>query len=456
MDINTIIDTMRDDLVDTLKRWIAVPSVKEAALPGAPFGEEVKRMLHMALEEGARMGFEVRNIDEYAGDLRMGPIGVEPLGILAHLDVVPAGDGWQTPPFEPVQVGDRIYGRGTSDDKGPAIAALYAMKALKEAGVPLKREVRLILGCDEESGWEDMHYYCEHCDMPKTGFSPDASFPVINTEKGLLHLSLRAPYCADGLEVKEINVGERCNVIPGNATALIAGSEADCEKINRLAEDMMVQVEAEYQGEHTIKLISTGIPGHAAYPEAARNALGQLLIMLRALGVCGVLKKLADVVGMESDGSGLGIRCSDETSGGLTCNLGILRYSPENGLYATLDIRYPILCNWEALVAAATAALGKEIQVTVDEQKDPHHVAPSSELVSALLEAYHEVTGRPKECIATGGGTYARCLQEGVAFGSAFPEDEELAHQAGEYASIDGLMQNVQIFARAIQLLAGE
>ncbi len=456
MDISTIIESMRDDLVDTLNRWIAVPSVKAEALPGAPFGGEVKRMLHMALEDGEKMGFAARNIDEYAGDLRMGPIGVEPLGILAHLDVVPAGDGWQTPPFEPVQVGDRIFGRGTSDDKGPAIAALYAMKAIQEAGIPLKREVRLILGCDEESGWEDMRYYCEHCDMPKTGFSPDASFPVINTEKGMLHLSLRAPYCAEGLEVKEINVGERCNVIPGNATALIGGTEDECERINRLADDMMVQVEAEYLGEHTIRLISTGIPGHAAYPEAAKNALGQLLIMLRALGVAGTLKTLADVVGMESDGSGLGIRCSDETSGGLTCNLGILRYAPETGLYATLDIRYPILCKWEALLAAATAALGKGIQVTVDEQKDPHHVAPSSELVTALLDAYHEVTGRPRECVATGGGTYARCLEEGVAFGSAFPEDEELAHQAGEYASVDGLMQNVQIFARAIELLAGE
>ncbi len=456
MDINTRIDSMREELVDTLKRWIAVPSVKAEAQPGAPFGAEVKRMLHMALEEGEKMGFVARNIDEYAGDLRMGPLGVEPLGILAHLDVVPAGDGWQTPPFEPVQNGDRIYGRGTSDDKGPAIAALYAMKAIQEAGIPLRREVRLILGCDEESGWEDMRYYCEHCDMPKTGFSPDASFPVINTEKGMLHLSLRAPYCTEGLEVKEINVGERCNVIPGNATALVGGTEEDCHRINRLAEDMLVEVEAQYLGEHTVKLISTGIPGHAAYPEAARNALGQLLIMLRALGVCGELKTLADVVGMESDGCGLGIRCSDETSGGLTCNLGILRYAPETGLYATLDIRYPILCKWEALLAAATAALGKGIQVTVDEQKDPHHVAPSSELVTALLDAYHEVTGRPKECVATGGGTYARCLEEGVAFGSAFPEDEELAHQAGEYASVDGLMQNVLIFARAIELLAGE
>ncbi|MBE5815092.1 MAG: M20 family metallopeptidase [Clostridiales bacterium] len=456
MDINTIIDTMRDELVDALNRWIAVPSVKADALPGAPFGAEVKRMLHMALEDGEKMGFAARNIDEYAGDLRMGPIGVEPLGILAHLDVVPAGDGWQTPPFEPTQVGDRIFGRGTSDDKGPALAALFAMKAIKEAGIPLRREVRLILGCDEESGWEDMRYYCEHCDMPKTGFSPDASFPVINTEKGMLHLSLRAPYCAEGLEVKEINVGERCNVIPGIATALIGGNEAECERINRLAEDMLVQVEAEYMGENTIKLISTGIPGHAAYPEAAKNALGQLLIMLRALGVKGVLRTLADVVGMEYDGCGLGIRCSDETSGSLTCNLGILRYGPESGLYATLDIRYPILCKWEALLAAIVASLGKDIHITLDEQKDPHHVAPGSELVTALLDAYHEVTGRPRECVATGGGTYARCLEEGVAFGSAFPEDEELAHQAGEYASIDGLMQNVRIFARAIELLAGE
>ena len=451
--INDIIDGLRDEMTQTLIRWIQVPSVKGIPEEDAPFGKEVRRALDMALEDAKKMGFETRNFDGYAGDVRMGPLGVEPLAILAHLDVVPTGDGWKVDPFGAVIEGDRMYGRGTSDDKGPAVAALYAMYALKKAGVPLKREIRLILGCDEESGWECMSYYMSHCDMPKTGFSPDASYPVINTEKGMLHLSLRGAYSADGLKVREINVGERCNVVPGMATALLEGDSALCERANRLAEEKQLRVEASLQADGTVLLSSLGTTGHAAYPEAAMNALGQLLVALDGLGITGALKTLAERVGMEYDGLSLGIRCKDETSGPLTCNLGILRYNEKDGLYATLDIRYPILCDHKALLRCIRAALGEEIDVIVDEQKDPHHVAPNSPLVTALLDAYHEITGRPRECIATGGGTYARVLEEGVAFGSAFPEDEELAHQAGEYLSLNGLMVNLHIFARAIEKL---
>ena len=452
-DLSIIIDELRDEMIRTLKGWIQVPSVKAAPEPGAPFGREVRRALDLVLSDAAAMGFETRNFDGYAGDVRMGPLGVDPLAILVHLDVVPAGDGWTMNPFGAEIEGGRMYGRGMSDDKGPAAAALYAMYAMKKAGLPLKREVRLIFGCDEESGWECMKYYLAHCDMPRTGFSPDASYPVINTEKGMLHLSLRAGYAQDGLRVKEISVGERCNVIPGIATALVEGDEALCAKINHLAGDMHLQVEAQMRDGLAL-LTSTGVPGHAAYPEAARNAIGQLLLMLRALGVTGPLRTLADQVGMEYDGLGLGIRCMDETSGGLTCNLGILRYNEKDGLYATLDIRYPILCDHAALTACVRAAL-EGIEVTVDEQKAPHHVAPNSKLVMALLDAYHEATDRPRECVATGGGTYARVLEEGVAFGSVFPGEEELAHQADEYMSLDSLALNMRIFARAIEKLQG-
>ncbi len=452
-EIEMIVDGFKDELTEMLSRWIRIPSVKTEPDGDAPFGAEVKRALVAALEDAKAMGFETRNLDNYAGDVRMGKLGVDPLGILVHLDVVPTGDGWNVDPFGAVIEGDRMYGRGTSDDKGPAAAALLAMKAVKLANVPLKREVRLIFGCDEESGWDDMKYYMEHCDMPKTGFSPDASFPIINTEKGILHLSLRAAATKDGLYVKRIKVGERPNVIPGLASALVAGDAALCEKINRLSGDMHLQIEA-FERPEGIEIVSTGIAGHAAYPDNARNAIGQLLIMLRALGVTGALKTLADCVGMEYDGLGLGAKCSDEVSGPLTCNLGILNYD-ENGMYATLDIRYPVHANHVWLTRSIRAAL-ENIEVTVDEQKEPHHVAPNSALVTALLDAYHETTDRPRECVSTGGGTYARCLGEGVAFGSAFPEDEDLAHQAGEYASLDGLMTNIKIFARAIIKLAGE
>ena len=453
-DISRMIDDLRDDLIEMLKRWIAVPSEKGEAAPGAPFGAEVNRMLELALSDAKALGFETRNIDGYAGDVRMGSLGQNPLAVLAHLDIVPAGDGWKTNPFEAVVENGRIYGRGTSDDKGPAVAALFAMYALRQAGVPLDREVRLILGCDEESGMEDMAYYREHYDIPKIGFTPDASFPLINTEKGLLQLELTAPAATEGLVVESINVGERFNVIPGLASAVIHGNEALCEKVNRLAGDMHLAVTAEVMDTNRLRLLSTGIPGHSAYPEAARNAIDQLLLMLRALGVCGPLKALADCVSMNSDGNGLNIHCRDEMSGALTCNMGILRYDVK-GLYATYDIRYPLLASNQRILKTLTAALGSDIAVSIHGHKEPHHVAPNSELVTCLLDAYHEETGRERECISTGGGTYARCLDEGVAFGSAFPEDEEVAHQAGEYISIDGLMQNVRIFANAIVRLAG-
>lgn len=195
------------------------------------------------------------------------------------------------------------------------------------------------------------------------------------------------------------------------------------------------------------------MPGHAAFPEGAKNALGQLLVVLKALGAEGSLAVLAERVGAEYDGLSLGIRCKDETSGPLTCNLGILRYNEQDGLYATLDIRYPILCDHKALTRCIEAALAPEVSVTVDSQKDPHHVSPHSKLVKDLLDAYHEVTGLPREAVATGGGTYARVLEEGVAFGSVFPGEEELAHQADEYMPVDSLVKNVQIFVYALQKL---
>ena len=451
--LNQIIDGMREPLIAMVDRWLSIPSVRAEGKPGAPFGYECRMALDVALKDAEALGFDVRDFDGYAGDVRMGAIGVEPLGILGHLDVVPAGDGWKTDPFVPFHDGDRIYARGSSDDKGPVAAALLAMKAVKDAGIPLSREVRLILGCSEETAWDDMAYYSEHCDMPRTGFSPDASYPVINTEKGSLQISLHADYEMGGM-VKEIHVGERHNVIPGEASALLRGDNALADKINAAAAGLGLDVKAEAV-DGGVKAVSVGIPGHAAYPEGAKNALGQLLKVLRAVGLTGALATLADVVGTEYNGESLGIACSDKTSGPLTCNLGILQYDAEKGLYATLDIRYPILYSHTALTAALTAAIGGALRVNVDSQTDPHHVAPNSQLVTALLDAYHEVTGLERICVATGGGTYAKCLEEGVAFGCAFPDDEDLAHQANEYLSIDGLMKSIRIFANAIVKLAG-
>ena len=451
--MDQIIKEMRDQMIQTLAKWVRIPSVKGEPQPGAPFGVQVREALDAALADAQAMGFAVRNFDGYVGDVRMGPEGVNPLAILGHLDVVPQGEGWDTDPFGAEIRDGRMYGRGTEDDKGPVVAALYAMLALKKTGIPLKREVRLILGCDEESGMECVKHYAKVCDLPRVGFSPDGVFPVINTEKGMLHLSLHGDWCQDGLQVLEFCVGERPNVVPGKAKALVSGEEDLVEKANAAARELGLEVTAKIAEAGVVELYSEGIPGHAAYPEVTRNAVGQLLLVLKALGVEGPLKAVAEKIGMEYYGESLEMACQDGVSGPLTCNLGIIRYTREEGLYATLDIRYPILANPTALAAAATAALAPAVRVVVDSQKEPHHVAPNSKLIQSLLSAYTEVSGRPGECLSTGGGTYARLLQEGVAFGSVFPGEEEVCHHANEYFDLNSLELNVKIFARAIELL---
>jgi len=450
--IAALIDSYRDELVAALARWISVPSLKDTPAPGAPFGVEVRRMLDMAMADAAAMGFTAKDYDGYACDITLGD-APEAVAVLGHLDVVPAGDGWQTPPFTAVIEDGKVIGRGSIDDKGPSLAALYAMRAIKEAGVPLKKSIRMILGCDEESGWEDMEYYAAHADMPEVGFSPDASFPIINTEKAMLHAFINAPVASTGLQVKQLWTGERVNVIPGECKALLAGGAELAEKVAAYAAKVNLPYTAQVT-EEGVWVTAEGIPGHSAYPEGRRNAIGMMLLLLKELGVEGPLLTLANVYGMEHDGASLGCACQDEVSGPLTCNMGILHL--ENGaITASLDMRVPVTADLDQLEQNARAALAGFTFTTV-EKKEPHHVPAESELVSQLLAAYHEESGLEAYPTSTGGGTYAKVLKQGVAFGAAFPTDEDLAHQAGEYASIDGLMMAAKIYANALLRLCAE
>ena len=452
--LNAIIESMHDEMIDTLQKWIRVPSVKGEAAPGAPFGKEVRSMLDMALADCEQMGFKTQNFDGYIAHADLGEGSDEDaLAIMAHLDVVPEGDGWKYPPYGAVIENGRMYGRGTSDDKGPAVAALYAMKAVKDAGIPLRRKVRLILGCDEESGWEDIAHYNKVATMPRMGFSPDASYPIINIEKGICRLELHGVLSNEGLQVIAFNNGERPNVIPGRASALVAGDAATVAQAEAAAKKLDIPAEVQLT-DKGVSITVTGISGHAAYPETARNANGEMLLLLRELGVQGDLRLLADKIGLDYKGEGLEISVSDGISGYLTCNLGIIR-AGEGGVYATLDIRYPVMTNPDMIIKNVSASL-PGMRVDAMEVKEPHHVPAGSELVQNLLDAYHEVTGYERKCLYTGGGTYARSLQEGVAFGASFPQDEDLAHQANEYADIEGLYKNIKIFALAIVKLAGK
>lgn len=466
--LDQIVESYRDELIANIRKWISIPSVQGApAGENAPFGTEVRRMLDMALADAASFGFEVRDIDGYAGDVSYGS-GPETMGMLAHLDVVPLGDGWKHDPLGGEIEDGKLYGRGTTDDKGPALCALYAMRAVKEAGIPMKDGVRLILGCDEETGMSDMRYYASKLKMPDYGFSPDAEFPVINIEKGGVNMLLsRVTGGEDGaaMPVYRLYAGERPNVVPAEARAEVGLNGLTIAELNVklakiCAKHDRFRLEAFPKGEGRAEIIATGVNAHAAMPEGGVNAAGMLLIGLKELGAGGGSKEaiamLADAVGMDYTGSLLGIAVSDELSGPLTCNLGILRYD-QNVISGQLDIRYPI-CADEALILgqAAKTVAPAGMAVTLLGSHTPLHVPADHKIVKGLLKVYHEVTGLPAYTIAIGGGTYSRMMPNTVAFGVCFPGDMDVCHIADEYIDIEKMMLGVKIFAHAIAELAGQ
>ena len=453
-ELDKVLDSLKDEMISTVQEWVRVPSVaNEDVQTGAPFGPVVRQMLDKAMEDADKLGFKTEIFDGFIGHADLGEgDDEEALAILAHLDVVPVGDGWTLEPFGAQIKDGKVYGRGTSDDKGPAVAAMYAMKAVQQAGIPLKRKVRLILGCDEESNWKDIEHYKKVAHMPRMGFSPDACYPVINIEKGMCGLGLTAPVTGEGLEILSFDVGERPNVVPGQAVATIRGGIELAEKAGQISRKYGWPVAAEAR-DGIVTLTATGINGHAAMPESARNAIGQMLITLRDLGAEGPIRTLADAIGTEYNGESLGIKVEDKVSGPLTCNMGIIRVNAEQ-VYARLDIRFPLLVNPDMLTHVIRQHL-PGITVEDARAKTPHYVPENSELVQSLLDAYHEVSGLEKKALAIGGGTYARSLREGVAFGAAFPDEEDVAHQADEYISIESLTKSMKIIAYAIVKLAG-
>ncbi len=462
--LDAIVETYRENILETMKRWIAIPSVQAPrAAENAPFGKETRRMLDTAMADASGMGFETKEFDGYAMHAQMGH-GEKTLGILCHLDVVPAGDGWQHDPWGAEIEDGRLYGRGIADDKGAAILSLYAMKAVREAGVKLKDGVRLILGCDEETGMTDMRYYAAHSDLPDYGFSPDAEFPVINIEKGGLSLNLLAATGGeDGAElpVYELYAGVRQNVVPGTAWAKLGVNDmAKFEKkLNAVREETGFELNCEYE-DGICRLIAVGQSAHASVPHLGKNAAGMLLIALDRLNAGGgsrrAIKGLAELLGLDGTGRALGIACEDEISGALTCNLGILRYD-QSQLSARLDIRYPLCANEETMCGQAVKSVARYgMSVELAGSHAPHHVPAEHKVVKGLLKAYSEATGTPGYAFAIGGGTYSRCMPNTVAFGLNFPGDTDMCHMPDEYMEVDKMMLSARILARAICELAGE
>ncbi len=439
--IRSAFEAYQQEMLDDLAAVIAIDSSGEGPVrEGMPFGEGPAKALDCFLKIAERMGLETDNVDNYAGVVSYGD-GEETVGVLAHLDVVPAGKGWSTDPFTMVIKDGKMYGRGVIDDKGSAIAALYGLRIIKELGIPLKRGLRLVVGCNEELGSRCMEYYVAHRTPPTLGFTPDASYPLIHGEKGSFWAKLF--FDKEELPILKMEAGEVFNAVPAECEVLLDGSvdlsalQASAEK--GFAEGYPVTIEKNDDG--TVCMLVKGKAAHGSMPYLGVNAIvSAAMILCDALGEkAGKLLHFAkDVIGRDPYGKTAGVYFKDD-NGELTLNLGLLRFENGEGWLGT-DIRFPVT-GTGAYAAGLYQAMADKygIRAEIPTPSEPHFVPEDSELVTTLLKVYREVTGeQDAKSMTIGGGTYARHVgKKFVAFGPEFNNTDYHMHNADEFYPLD-------------------
>lgn len=410
-----------DDIVKNISQIIRFDSSEAPAKEGMPFGQGAADCLEFYLALASFLGFKTTNYDNYVGEVTFG--SGEEFAVLAHLDVVPAGSGWTHEPFGgEIDVKNRkIWGRGAMDDKGPAIIALYALKALRDEGFRPSRKIKLILGCNEESGWACIDHYNKVAHMPDEGISPDADFPVIYAEKGIMHIKAFFPLKANFSGLKG---GDRVNMVCDYCEVEAPFDESKAKNAGLVAEGG--------------KIISRGKSAHGSTPDKGKNAI---LPMLEYLG----LNDVATLLFKEKFGlAGL----KDET-GELTLSPDVIEQS-EDGIYVTCDIRYPATFT-QAQIEDIVKKCGVKYEIV--HAQAPLYNDKNSKLITTLLGVYNEVCGTDMQPLAIGGGTYARALKYGAAFGPEEEGEESTIHQANEYITFDKIQKCFDIYKLALERL---
>mgnify|MGYP000870427593 FL=1 len=440
-----ITNQVKDEFLTSLKTLISYPSVLDEGENGTPFGQAIQNVLEKTLEICRSLGFTTYlDPKGYYGYAEIGQ-GAELLAVLCHLDVVPSGDeaDWRTPPFEATIKDGWIFGRGVQDDKGPSMAALYAVKALLDSGVKFKKRVRFIFGTDEETLWRCMGRYNELEETATLGFAPDSSFPLTYAEKGLLQVKLHGP----GSDQLELEAGAAFNVVPGKASYQ-----------GELLEQVVAGLQAasfDYE-QNDQQVTVLGLPKHAKDAAEGINAIVRLATVLQPLEAHPALAFIAEAVGEDATGGRLFGDISDEPSGRLSFNIAGLTLNSEKS-EIRIDIRIPVLADKDQLVAKLAEIAGRyQLDYEEFDYLAPLYVPKDSELVSTLMAIYQEKTGDTSPAMSSGGATFARTMPNCVAFGALFPGVEQTEHQANERASLEDLYRAMDIYAETIYRLAGE
>lgn len=445
-------------LIDGVCRLVSIDSVEGSPAPGAPFGPGPAAALDEALRLADEWGLSTANHEGYVGTADLNDLP-DALHILGHLDVVAPGEGWTvTQPFRPVVSQGLIYGRGTDDDKGPMVASLLAMKAVKDLGIPLKANCKCILGTNEESGSADIAwYFARHPYAPAT-FSPDSGFPVVNTEKGGFKptFSKSWPVQEQLPRVRWLKGGIRINVLPGDAVAAVEGIPA--ADMVSYARHITARsgIKFSYASEDGLTIVrAKGEGSHAAWPEGGNNAVTGLVALLCALpladGPCKEALTQLNQLMPHGDcyGKALGIAQEEPVAGKLTVAFTLLEVS-DTGLEGRFDSRVPLCATEDNCLKVARAAFESRGFTFEGEQQPPHHTPAESPFVQTLLKRYEQYSGQKGECLSTGGGTYVHDIPGGVAFGCSMPGFDSRLHGADERVRISDLMLSARMFAHII------
>lgn len=455
----------KKDFLNDLGSLLAIKSTKDVttAREGAPFGPGPLEALEKMLQLGKRDGFRTKNLQGYAGYIEYGPEDTEDyIAVLGHVDVVPATGQWAHDPFAAYVENGTLYARGAIDDKGPTMAAYYALKSLKDSGLSIKNRIRLVIGTDEESSCACMVKYNELEPMSLFGFAPDAEFPLIFAEKGRIHTRIDLPAKEEEAPVHlaAFYSGERINMVPDHAYAVLTGVES--KKWSDDAQNYLKEKQVTFSTEKSVdglKLTVKGKSAHGSEPAGGVNAAFLLAEAFKdapfSQSEKAFIAFLAETLNRDFDGERLGIAFHDDISGELTVNAGLVRYDRAKGGSVALDIRCPIKAQLDKITEKLMSSLEK-LGFSVSElgTSKPLYMDPEHPGVQILKHVYEEHTGQKNvKLLTSGGGTYAQYLDAGVAFGACMPGYPYTGHQVDEHVKVDDLLLASAIYADAIYAL---